>query len=159
MLSSFADVARRGAQAASASIVVLDVGPNLGAISRAALISSDYVVVPLAPDHYSLQGLRDLGPTLRTWRSEWEHRRTRGPAEIRLPEEARRPTFLLRSADGAIGAYRPAVLAAYHQFRSGPPHPRRGWRGSTGALSRRWREAVLALRRSGQPAQPAPASS
>lgn len=55
-------------------MVLIDVGPNLGAINRSALISADYVVIPLAPDLFSLQGLRNLGPTLMTWREEWNDR-------------------------------------------------------------------------------------
>ena len=55
-----------------ADITLIDVGPNLGAINRAALIAADYVVVPLAPDLFSIQGLRNLGPTLRDWRAEWK---------------------------------------------------------------------------------------
>jgi hypothetical protein len=50
--------------------LVRALGPNLGAINRVAIISANYVVVPLAPDLFSLQGLRNLGPTLRDWRSE-----------------------------------------------------------------------------------------
>lgn len=49
-------------------------GPSLGAINRAALIATDHVVVPLAADMYSLQGLRNLGPTLRDWRADWQQR-------------------------------------------------------------------------------------
>ena len=33
------------------------------------------------PDLYSLQGLRNLGPTLRRWQSEWEERRERNPVD------------------------------------------------------------------------------
>jgi cellulose biosynthesis protein BcsQ len=40
-----------------AQLVLIDVGPNLGAINRAALIAADHVCVPLAPDLYSLQAL------------------------------------------------------------------------------------------------------
>ena len=36
--------------------------PDLGAINRAALVSADHVVIPLAADLFSLQGLRNLGP-------------------------------------------------------------------------------------------------
>lgn len=54
-----------------AEIVFVDVGPNLGAINRSALLASDYLVVPLAADLFSLQGLRNLGPTLRDWRDAW----------------------------------------------------------------------------------------
>jgi len=55
-----------------AQIILIDIGPNLGAINRAALISTDFIVLPLAPDLFSLQGLRNLGPTLRRWRSQWK---------------------------------------------------------------------------------------
>ena len=57
-----------------ASFILADVGPNLGAINRSALIATDYVIVPLGADLFSLQGLRNLGPTLRTWRTDWKKR-------------------------------------------------------------------------------------
>jgi chromosome partitioning protein len=53
----------------------IDLGPNLGAINRAALISADYIVVPLGPDLFSLQGLKNMGPTVRLWRSQWSDRK------------------------------------------------------------------------------------
>ena len=59
--------------------MLLDVGPNLGAINRAAIIAADFVVVPLGPDLFSLQGLRNLGPTLRDWRTDWQDRLDRAP--------------------------------------------------------------------------------
>jgi len=31
----------------NADFILIDIGPNLGAINRAALISADYVVVPV----------------------------------------------------------------------------------------------------------------
>jgi hypothetical protein len=60
------------------------VGPNLGAINRAAIIASDHIIVPLAADLYSLQGLRNLGPTVRAWRDTWQRIRTanQGNAEV-----------------------------------------------------------------------------
>jgi cellulose biosynthesis protein BcsQ len=68
------------------ALVLIDVGPNLGAINRAALIASEFVVIPLAPDLYSLQGLRNLGPQLRRWRETWEELRGKSPdAELPLP--------------------------------------------------------------------------
>ncbi len=55
------------------------------------MLSAEHVVVPLAPDLFSLQGLRNLGPTLRDWRSGWRERRDRVPAELDLPAGAMRP--------------------------------------------------------------------
>ena len=62
------------ANKANAAIILADVGPNLGAINRSALIGTDHVVVPLGADLFSLRGLRNLGPTLAHWRQEWERR-------------------------------------------------------------------------------------
>jgi chromosome partitioning protein len=74
ILSSFWQVAQMAAKAHSADIILADVGPSLGAINRSALIATDHVVIPLAADLYSLQGLRNLGPTLRDWRADWRKR-------------------------------------------------------------------------------------
>ena len=69
----------------------MDLGPNLGAINRAALISANYVVVPLSPDLFSLQGLRNLGPTLRRWREEWNERIGKNPVDLKLPSGSMKP--------------------------------------------------------------------
>jgi hypothetical protein len=154
------------------------------------MVASDHVVVPLSPDLYSIQGLRNLGPTLLSWRSEWDQRRSnspspdlwlprgamepagyvilqhsvrvdravgaydrwirRVPAEYRkavlglddqapskaeddvhclglvkhfhslvpMAQEARKPIFKLRSADGAIGAHQQAVTTSFTFFRA-----------------------------------------
>ncbi len=61
-----------------ADVVALDVGPNLGALNRAALLAVDAVLMPVAPDLFSLQGLRNIGPTIREWREEWRRVEERG---------------------------------------------------------------------------------
>ncbi len=92
VLSSFWRLAQDGARQIDADLILLDVGPNLGAINRAALIASDHVIIPLAPDLFSLQELRNLGPTLRDWRREWKERRNRTPKlNFDLPEGAMTP--------------------------------------------------------------------
>jgi cellulose biosynthesis protein BcsQ len=92
VLSALWRVLEMAAAECEAEVVLIDVGPNLGALNRAALVTSDYVVVPLAPDLYSLQGLRNLGPTLRRWRDEWEERRERNPVgNLEVPEGAMSP--------------------------------------------------------------------
>lgn len=188
--TAFWTLAQAAATQAEADLVFIDVGPNLGALNRAVMIASDHVVVPLAPDLYSLQGLRNLGPTLAGWRREWQihltnkpdqnipapsgDMRPRGyvvlqhgtrvdrvvgaydrwlqqvPGEYRrsvlqepvrqsprayddeyclglikhyhslapLAQEARKPLFMLRSADGAIGAHQQSVRDAYGHFEA-----------------------------------------
>jgi cellulose biosynthesis protein BcsQ len=74
ILSAFWQVAQMAARAVEADLILTDVGPNLGAINRSALIGTDYVIIPLGADLFSLQGLKNLGPTLREWRSLWRKR-------------------------------------------------------------------------------------
>ena len=86
VISAFWRILQRAATIFRADIVLIDLGPNLGAMNRAALIAADYVIVPLAPDLFSLRGLSNLGPTLRRWRAEWRERRVRNPvADLALP--------------------------------------------------------------------------
>ena len=68
-----------------AELILVDVGPNLGAINRSALIASDHVCLPLAPDLFSLQGLKNLGPKLREWRSTWKDLTRKAPSALSMP--------------------------------------------------------------------------
>jgi len=72
-------------------LALIDVGPNLGAINRAALIASNQVVLPLAPDLFSLQGLKNLGPTLREWREIWTALLAKAPANLSMPQGEMHP--------------------------------------------------------------------
>ncbi len=191
VLSAISRALRGAAEGVAADLILMDVGPNLGALNRAVLVNADHVVVPLAADLYSIRGLHNLGPTLRRWREEWSERRKRNPVEgldaprgdmrpigyvvlqhavrlnrpvmayerwmeripgayrdfvigkkaarpvpsmdedehclaalkhygslMPLAQEARKPMFALKPADGAIGGHTNAVQACYRDFRA-----------------------------------------
>lgn len=189
VISAFWRVLQAAANTHDAEVILIDLGPNLGAINRAALIASDFVVIPLGPDLFSLQGLQNLGPALHRWRTEWRERLDRNPvSDLNLPsgtiepigymvlrhsirldrpvkaferwiaripstyaeavlqrvpdpkltietdsnciarlrdyrslmplaQEARKPMFFLKPADGALGAHTYAVTEAYKDFK------------------------------------------
>ena len=106
--SAFHRTILKAAELRDADVVLIDVGPNLGAINRAAIIAANFVVFPLAPDLFSLQGLRNLGPTLRDWRDEWGDRMERNPDDPDLP---------LPSADITPVGY----IVMQHAVRAGRP--------------------------------------
>jgi len=187
VISAFWRMLQRAASDTEAKLILIDLGPNLGSLNRAALVASDYLVIPLASDLFSLQGLRNLGPMLWTWREEWRERLTKNPVNnLALPpgkikplgyvlmqhavrldrpvhayerwaakipdvyskdvirtnltsasnkkdinriglvkhyrslmpmaQEARKPMFYLKSADGAIGTHAKAVTEAWENF-------------------------------------------
>jgi cellulose biosynthesis protein BcsQ len=55
-----------------ADLVLIDLGPNLGALNRAVLATSDFFITPVAPDLFSIQGTENLGNKLVAWRKEWD---------------------------------------------------------------------------------------
>lgn len=188
VITSFYRVMSQAAVRDRTDVVLIDVGPNVGAMNRAALISADFVVIPLGADLFSIQGLQNLGPTLRDWRQGWQTRmqgklpknlgsipdgsmspigyvllnpsvRSNRPVKAylkwadRIPlvyceevlgkyelnvdpendphrlamikhfkslmpmaQDARKPMFLLKPADGAIGGHAAAVQDCYKQF-------------------------------------------
>lgn len=92
ILTAFSTIMQAGAAEMQADLILSDIGPNLGAINRSALIATDYVIVPLGADLFSLRGLRNLGPTLRQWRQDWQRRRDNWPgATFDLPEGSMQP--------------------------------------------------------------------
>ncbi len=95
--TAFYRTLERAGASFGAELAIIDVGPNLGAINRAALLAADFVVVPLAPDLFSIQGLRNLGPTLSQWRAQWAQRLAAWPegalsqAQVAVPTAPMRP--------------------------------------------------------------------
>ena len=85
--SAFHRTILNAADKRNADLALVDVGPNLGAINRAAIVAANFVVFPLAPDLFSLQALRNVGPMLREWRSDWQDRLERRPRvpDLQLP--------------------------------------------------------------------------
>ena len=101
VITSFWQVIQFGVQECRAQIVLVDVGPSLGAVNRSALIATDFVVVPLGADLFSRQGLRNLGPTLQQWRSDWKKRRDHwGESPFGLPHGEMRPIGYLIQQHG-----------------------------------------------------------
>ena len=106
--SAFHRTILNAAQKQEADLVLIDVGPNLGAINRAAIIAANFVVFPLAPDLFSLQALRNVGPTLQDWRTDWCDRLDRRPqvGNLDLPSAEIRPA---------------GYIVMQHAVRSGRP--------------------------------------
>jgi len=92
VVTAFHRVMKAAAEGSGSDLVLIDVGPNIGAMNRAALVAADFVVIPLGADLFSLQGLRNLGPTLRDWRTGWETRRQgKVPPGLSLPSGRMQP--------------------------------------------------------------------
>jgi len=87
VMTAFHRIMENAAAENEITIVLIDVGPSIGSLNRAALITADFVAIPIGADLFSLQGLRNLGPTLRQWRTGWSERLKRNiPPELSTPK-------------------------------------------------------------------------
>lgn len=130
--TAFHRVVRLAATEFKAEVVLMDVGPNLGALNRSAVIAANHVVVPLVPDLFSLQGLRNLGPTLQKWRKGWTKRLDEAPAGLEdLPQGSMRPAGYV-VLQHAVKKSRPVkaylrwaerIPSEYRQAMQLPPDP------------------------------------
>jgi cellulose biosynthesis protein BcsQ len=60
------------AKKVGASIVMLDVGPNVGALNRAVILGCDYFATPVAADLFSLRALTTVGRSVSKWVKDWQ---------------------------------------------------------------------------------------
>lgn len=115
-----------------ADIALIDVGPTFGALNRAALISADYVIIPVAPDLFSVRGLENVGGRLKSWRAEWQDRLDRSPRlDFGLPTGGMQPIGYVVSrhtefADGVVRAFQKwisKIPIAYRRAVANPSVP------------------------------------
>lgn len=103
----------RAAAADSYPLVLIDVAAGLGAMNRSALIASDQVCIPLAPDLFSIQGLKILGPTLRKWAASWDDLSGKAHAGLSLPTGGMQPIgYILMQLE----AFRGQLVAPYRHW-------------------------------------------
>lgn len=100
------------AETINADVVMLDLGPNLGALNRAVLAASDYFIVPMSPDLFSIRGTMNLGAKLVTWRKEWDQCNNSSNIDLDLPKGA--PVFL-------------GYVMQQHNIRKNSKGMTRGW--------------------------------
>ena len=73
--TAFFRIIQKVAEKHNAAYALVDVGPNLGAINRAALLACDYIITPLSPDLFTWQGLHNMKPALKNWKNGWQKRK------------------------------------------------------------------------------------
>ena len=101
------------AKSCNAKIVLIDLGPNLGALNRAVLGGGDYIIVPIAPDLFSIRGTENLGTRLVTWRKEWDQINAAWSKDgLEIPKG--RPKFL-------------GYVTQHHTMRNNATGMTRGW--------------------------------
>jgi chromosome partitioning protein len=128
VISALWRILQRAAEQSRAELVLLDLAPSLGAINRACLVAADFVVIPLTPDLYSLQGLKNLGPTFRTWRTDWQERLGKKPSlDFALPAGEMKPLGYV-----------------VHQHRARSDRPVRAYERWIDRIPATYRECVLA---------------
>lgn len=130
--AAFHRIIKEAGRRHGATIAFIDVGPTFGALNRAALIAADFVIIPVAPDLFSVRGLENVGGRLKSWRVEWQDRLSRAPQlDFELPTGEMRPIGYVVSrhtefADGVVRAFQKwisKIPSAYRRAVDDPSIP------------------------------------
>jgi len=54
-------------------VFVIDTSPSLGVLNRVIFLGAEYFVVPITPDSYSVQGIKNLGVVFEGWKKNWKN--------------------------------------------------------------------------------------
>jgi len=54
-------------------IFIIDTSPSLGVLNRVLFLGADYFIVPVTPDSYSVQGVKNLGIVFDKWKKHWKN--------------------------------------------------------------------------------------
>ncbi len=112
VMCALSRVARQKAKDIGASLIMYDVGPNVGPLNRTVLLDSDFFITPVHTDLYSLRALTTVGRSVSRWISDW--------ATVR---QLASPTDKRQLLDGTP-KYLGYVASAYQSYggRKAKPH-------------------------------------
>ena len=74
----------RLAQTGQFDYLFFDTGPNIGPLNRVILLDTDYLIVPVACDLFSVRALSTLGQTLKSWLIDWSTIASLAPDDAQL---------------------------------------------------------------------------
>jgi cellulose biosynthesis protein BcsQ len=107
--------------------VIMDVGPNFGALNRVILLDCDNIVIPMVPDLFSLRGSQNLGRVLAQWINQYKNamNRVRG-VDFDIPQ--------------GIPKFSGYVLQQFNNYRS---RKTKAWEGFADSIPAHIEEFVI----------------
>src|SRR3989344_7856449 len=130
-------------------IFVIDTSPSLSLLNRIIFLGSDYFVVPMMPDAFSVQGIENLGSVFEGWKKNWQ---ISGKALAGNTESK----FVL-SGDGLFVGY---IVNSYNVYGKQPIKDHRHWilelpqkvkkylsekHGRNGLVEKSWRDPLAII--------------
>ena len=97
-------------------IFIIDTSPSLSLLNQIIFLGSDYFIVPMMPDAFSVQGVENLGSMFEKWKQNWK---VTGKALSGNTENK----FVL-SGDGLFIGY---VINSYNVYGKQPIKDHRRW--------------------------------
>lgn len=74
--------------------IIYDLGPNVGPLNRSLLLSSDYFVIPVIPDRFSLMAIESVGNNIKKWCEDWQVVRQRIPKDLDFSVQQGVPKYI-----------------------------------------------------------------
>ena len=97
-------------------IFIIDTSPSLSLLNQIIFLGSDYFIVPMMPDAFSVQGIENLGNMFENWKRNWKvtGKALSGDTESKL----------VLSGDGLFIGY---IVNSYNVYGKQPIKDHRHW--------------------------------
>ena len=137
-------------------IFIIDTSPSLGVLNRVIFLGSEYFVVPMTPDIYSVQGIKNLGVVFEGWKRNWKN--TAQAAAV----AAHTPNNLILRGDSLFIGY---IINAFNVYDNRVVRRQKDWienipskvkeflsekHGRNGLVEKSWREPLGSMQDYGQ---------
>ncbi len=99
-------------------VFVIDTSPTMNLLNRVVLLGTDYFIVPMNPDAFSLQGIENLGIKLEEWKKNWKD-----TAKV-MAKASEIESQLVLDGEGLFIGY---ILNSYNVYGKQPIKDHRKW--------------------------------
>jgi len=115
VVCALSQAARETAKRIGATLVMHDVGPNVGPLNRTVILDSDFFITPVHTDLYSLRALTTVGRSVARWIVDW--------STVRTLASKREQERLLRGSPHYLGY----IASAYQTYGGRKAQPHEYW--------------------------------
>ncbi len=137
-------------------VFVIDTSPSLGVLNRVIFLGAEYFIVPMTPDSYSVQGVKNLGMIFESWKKNWKNTAQAVAVAARTPANhiLRGDALFIGYIINSFNVYRRRVVRRQNDWLGKIPQEVKRFlsekHGRNGLVEQSWKNPIGSMQDYGQ---------
>lgn len=137
-------------------VFIIDTSPSLGVLNRVIFLGAEYFAVPMTPDSYSVQGIKNLGVVFEGWKRNWKNTAQAAAVADRTPSNLilRGDALFIGYIINAFNVYDSRVVKRQADWLADIPSKVKEFlsekHGRNGLVEKSWKEPIGSMQDYGQ---------